>query len=114
MIDHGADPNHVNGSGDSVLCWAVSSGNLRLVRLLLDKGAEVNLVSPNGTALLTAVRAGNLEMVKLLVRRGADMYLRVHGPSPMEVAERYGMTEILGFLQDKAGEQIERPEIMDG
>lgn len=59
---------------------AIDSGNLELVKLMLDNGADPDFVfkhkdiSPDVTPpLLVAVDSGNLEMVKLLVEAGANV-----------------------------------------
>jgi ankyrin repeat protein len=59
---------------------AIDSGNLELVKLMLESGADPDFVfkqkdiSPDvSPPLLDAVDFGDLEMVKLLVEAGADV-----------------------------------------
>lgn len=62
----------------SVLAFAAWAGYTRIVSLLLDKGANINLRSSAGrtaTPLWIAAACGNLETVKLLIERGADIEL---------------------------------------
>jgi len=82
LID--ADPTLVNrnneynsyyaGSG-SLLANAAAGGNLDIVRLLLDRGADPNLpqegIAPYGGALYAAVGRDDYEMATLLLKHGA-------------------------------------------
>ena len=46
---------------------------MQVVEFLLDKGADINAASPNGsTPLMMAARYGSEESVNLLLQRGAD------------------------------------------
>ncbi len=55
----------------SVLCHAVCSGNIDVMRLLLERGAEVKQYS--GKMLTLAVVMNRLDLVKLLIDHGADV-----------------------------------------
>jgi ankyrin repeat protein len=70
LLERGAQ---VNKSGWTPLHYAATGPEPRLVRLLIDKGAELNAPSPNGTTpLMMAAQYGSEESVKLLLQRGAD------------------------------------------
>ncbi len=62
------------GSG-APLKNAAAKGNIEIVNLLLDRGADPNLpeegVAPHGHALYSAVYNGHYEIAKLLLERGA-------------------------------------------
>jgi ankyrin repeat protein len=79
-----ADPLLANRAVDYVSYYAASGtplrnaaarGNLELVRLLLDHGADPNLreegIAPNGHALYAAAAGGHHEVARLLLERGA-------------------------------------------
>lgn len=74
LLERGAQ---VNKSGWTPLHYAAAGPEPRLVRLLIDRGAELNAPSPNGTTpLMMAAQYGSEDSVKLLLERGADPKLR--------------------------------------
>ena len=90
LLEAGADPNRqtlyptpgpagdvrINPSppGSSALHIAANSGNVSLVNLLLENGADPNLVRKDGhTPFSVSVVAGDLAVVKALVEGGADI-----------------------------------------
>lgn len=80
LLKAGADVN--SGFGDAFLfntnlMNAVRAGNAEIVKLLLDCGAKVNIVSRNSdSALNIAVENENIEIVKILLEAGADVNIR--------------------------------------
>ena len=70
LLEHGAK---VNQTGWSPLLYAATGPEPDLVRLLLDRGAEIDAGSPNGsTPLMMAAQYGAEDSVTLLLERGAD------------------------------------------
>ena len=60
--------------GWTPLIYAATGGHDAIVEYLLNEGANVNAVSPNGTsALMMAVREHRLDTARLLIGRGADV-----------------------------------------
>jgi ankyrin repeat protein len=54
--------------------WAARYGHTETIKLLLEKGADVNRENRHGnTALLFAAYEGSTEMVKLLLEAGANV-----------------------------------------
>ncbi len=52
--------------------FGVLGGNREVVKLLLEKGADVKARTSEGdTALMIAVESGKIEMVELLIEKGA-------------------------------------------
>lgn len=72
LIAAGADVKSKNSFDSTALMWCTN--NLKKVRLLLDKGAEVNARSKQGSSALfiAAAHDGNVEVIRLLLQRGAD------------------------------------------
>ncbi|MBU1742758.1 MAG: ankyrin repeat domain-containing protein, partial [Proteobacteria bacterium] len=61
----------------TILIFAARYGNLKIVRMLLDRGADPNARDELGnTALHAAARHSTLPVVKLLVARGARVDVR--------------------------------------
>ena len=60
ILELGADPNGRDVKGMFPLFQAVSGGNDELVKLLVDAGADVNLVMPDSKTALDAAR-GNVK-----------------------------------------------------
>lgn len=70
LLDKGA---RVNQPGWSPLHYAATGPEPRLVRLLIERGAEVDAASPNGTTpLMMAAQYGSEDSVAVLLDHGAD------------------------------------------
>lgn len=74
LLEKGADIEACDADGDPPLEWAVETGCLELVKLLLEHGAQINRRNPSTgeTVLLWAVRSGHVDVTQLLLARGAD------------------------------------------
>lgn len=63
----------INKPGWTALHYAASSGQVEIMKLLLEKHAFIDAQSPNGTTpLMMAAMYGSPESVKLLLDEGAD------------------------------------------
>jgi ankyrin repeat protein len=126
LLDHGANPNLANKGGWVPLYLATDNRNiesgdypvrkgdmdhLEFIKLLLDKGAEVNArlkdstetrtvftnqwLDENGaTAFLRASQSGDLALMKLLLARGADPKIATTlGVTSLQVAAGIGWVE---------------------
>jgi uncharacterized protein len=126
LLDHGADPNLANKGGWVPLYLATDNRNiesgdypvrkpdvdhLEFIKLLLDKGANVNArmkdstetrtvftnqwLDENGaTAFLRASQSGDLALMKLLLSRGADPKIAtLLGVTALHVAAGIGWVE---------------------
>lgn len=61
-------------NGSSMLCYAITTNHLTIVKLLVESGAEVNHTYGKGESVMgVAITFGNLEIVKLLVDSGVDL-----------------------------------------
>ena len=97
---------------ESEMNLAVWAGDEGIVRLLLDRGANVNKVDlREDPPLSLAVRAGHERMVRLLLDRGAD----VNGSGlwagpPLSLAVRAGHEGIVRLLLDR-GADVNREDL---
>ena len=86
----GVSPNSNGGDkegGVSALSAAASSGHFALVKLLLERGADVNAEDAWGAnALVGASDSGNVDTVKLLLARGADPNIDDDGLTALDKA----------------------------
>ncbi len=77
LVDAGADVNARSDDGRTPLFIAAGiPGNIATVKLLLERGANVNPTSrsfADSTPLRSAIEAPDVAIAKLLVERGADM-----------------------------------------
>ena len=74
-----------DGAGRTPLMCVAHEGHVELVRLLLDKGADVNAHSGDyGNALQAATSGGHEAVVRLLLEEGADINAQggVYGNAP--------------------------------
>jgi uncharacterized protein len=126
LLEHGADPNLANNGGWVPLYLATDNRNIEsgdypvrkgdmdhldFIKLLLDKGANVNArvkdstetrtvftnqwLDENGaTAFLRASQSGDIVLMKLLLSRGADPKITTElGVSALQVAAGIGWVE---------------------
>jgi RNA polymerase sigma factor (sigma-70 family) len=100
-----------SSEGFTALGLAAHFGHLDTMRLLLNMGADVNVVSrhPIGaTPLIAALFGRRVEAARLLIERGADVTIRRGGKawpragwSPLHYASAYGFVELVSLLLER-------------
>ena len=74
------DVNHQSPSGLTALHYAAAEGSFECLQLLLDCGAEVELLDSQGcSALDFAVRGGHFDCASFLIKAGAEIKKIVNG-----------------------------------
>jgi len=98
--------NIPDGLGRTSLYDASTEGDVEVVQLLLDQGADVNQRNAlHETALDVASTKGKLEVAKLLIKYGADVNCRdKEGWTPLLDASRYGHCDIAELLLDNGAD----------
>ena len=73
LIDAGADPNALNGSGGTPLHTAAFTGNIAIVQMLLTAGGDLTITDDKGLTPLDHARdRGHTEVAALLHHRVTD------------------------------------------
>jgi uncharacterized protein len=86
---------------DDFLLYALSRADkepLKIVRVLLDKGANVNQPTNSKTALMHAANKGYKEIVNLLLARGAQVNAQTEDGTALMQAVTSGHAEIMKIL----------------
>ncbi|MBV7336786.1 ankyrin repeat domain-containing protein [Chloroflexi bacterium TSY] len=114
LLDVGIDPNATSESGETALMAAGYKNFVELGRLLIERGADVNAQTTQGTtdmfntsppvvgesALHLAAAYGNREFVELLLARGADRSVEDHiGQKPIHWAARHRQDDLFDLLR---------------
>lgn len=74
MLDGGLSPNHIHPSYNGMLARAIMSGNLEHLKLLRERGADVDQRDSIGrTALSQALAVVDTEKALYLIEQGADV-----------------------------------------
>lgn len=104
LIKEGAPLNYYKKS--TPLHHAVKNGDLELVKLLLEYGADVNLTITNGiTPLHRAVSCQHIEIVKYLIQNNADVNAEtIDYWIPLHSACSNGNLEIIDYLIQNGGD----------
>ncbi len=105
----GAEIDHVDRYGRTVLMDAVETGHLKVTQKLLRSGANVKLRDKNGDdAILYAVRHKQPEIITLLSKYGADTNSRdVYHNSALTIASTYNCSACIKALS-KTGAHANR------
>jgi hypothetical protein len=98
--------NKKDSHGRTALYWAAGNGHEAVVKLLLDKGADLEAKDEWGqTPLSQAARNGHEAVVKLLLDKGADLEAKDKwGQTPLWQAARNGHEAVIKLLVEKGAD----------
>lgn len=118
LLGSGADPDFTV-SGISMLRWAIKSDRERIVRLLIEYGADVNLPDDKQNApLFYAAGLNNFNLCKLLIDRGADpSHTNLKGKRASSIAYNYPDSptyKYLLFMEEQHLAKDTVPSMTDG
>ncbi|RKK80919.1 hypothetical protein BFJ68_g17676 [Fusarium oxysporum] len=84
----------------------VGNGNIEVVKMLLEKGADAAAATTDGlTPLYEASQKGHLEIAKMLIEKGADVTTADKGGrTPLHEASKNGHLEIANMLLEKGAD----------
>jgi len=118
LLDSGMNPNLTDRGKFSPLLLAAripNPGSLETIKLLLDRGADINHQEGLGRmALIFAIDHRNLEVVRELLKRGANVNIKdSYGNTPLRAAVRLNQPEIVKLLLE-AGADVRAVTVNGG
>jgi ankyrin repeat protein len=103
LLALGAPVEFADGNGITMLGRSVLNNEVEMAKMLLDRGANVNVVDKLGmTPLLWAASSdfGDANMIELLLKSGARTDARnKDGLTPLELAKKYRHAEVIPALE---------------
>ncbi|KAJ5963696.1 uncharacterized protein N7479_003572 [Penicillium vulpinum] len=100
-------PDIITANGGWVpLISASLNGSVDIVLLLIERGADVNVLDNDGkTPLYSACRAGHIEVVRILLDKGADIdYQSQQRSTAIDVASYNGYLDIVLLLIERGAD----------
>jgi ankyrin repeat protein len=121
LVPHGADEIKCAlieaGADDpdlwSALVWVIHTGRVEAVRVLLRKGADVNVPTYSGTPIQVAARGGHVEIAELLIEAGCDVDAASSVSTPLISAIEKGHSDIALKLLQAGADPNRKPSFGD-
>ena len=94
----------------SLLHESIRHNKPGIVKLLIDAGADLDMISDNKTPLMFAIEQNNWHLVDVLLRHGANINsTNQQGKTALFYCAKYGNPQVMKFLLDK-GADINRKD----
>lgn len=106
LLDSGNSPNTVVYESPALM-WAIWGDRYFVTKLLIDRGADVNLPDTEGyTSLMAACSGKNLKIAKLLLDKGADINAvdLTYGMSALQSACEAGNEKVVDLLIERGAD----------
>ena len=88
LIEEGVDVDSKGENGWTPLLIAILKGNVGIVRLLLDHGANINYRPHNRYTAIHHAACHGEETVRILIERGANLHVKNYlGKTPLDYAK---------------------------
>jgi len=102
LLERSADPNAAKDENNSPpLFLCVEKKNTAFAKLLIGRGAKINVIRNGATALYRAVEKKDIETARLLIENGADINLcKNEYNRPLKKAIRNNDVEMISLLLD--------------
>ena len=105
LIVRGAEIDQVDGEGYAAISKASMNGHLTTLKILINAGANVDVISQGRSVLMHVVEDNNMLLSQLLIAAGADVNFQdEHGDTALRVARRKGYFD-LDLMLVQAGAQ---------
>ena len=101
LLDEGVDINTLGSIRRPALTLAAYNGHMDIVKLLVEKGADLDMTSGNSeeTAVIMATKLKEAEVVKFLVESGADVNIAdLEGRTALNYANETDQSDLAAFL----------------
>jgi ankyrin repeat protein len=99
--------NAVDANGSSMLILSCYKSNNVVATFLVNKNADVNYVSKNGTALMACVVKNNLTLFDLLISKGANPNLTDgNGMTALMLAVQFNNENMVKKLLDEKSDKF--------
>lgn len=100
LSKNGVNLEDKNSEGLTPLLSAAQSGNLEMVKFLIDMGADLKVKDIfQHTTLYFALRSGNVELVNfLMTKKKASLNSNIGGDRPLNISAEMGDIEMVKFL----------------
>jgi ankyrin repeat protein len=98
LIRHGININTTDRFGWTPLALYSARAQLPMVKLLVDRGADVNIEGKKGSPLIWATLTGSEDIAALLLQKGANANSSLYGRTPLMYAASRGKADMVRLL----------------